>query len=47
MRHYVRQLQNGYITAPELDDLDTYIQTPALYPLSGLVGAALLALSAR
>ena len=47
VRQYVRQLQNGYITAPELNDLDTYLQTPALYPLSGLVGAALLALSAR
>ena len=47
VRQYVRQLQNGYITAPELNDLDAYLQTPALYPLSGLVGAALLALSAR
>ena len=46
VRSYVKQLQNGYISSDRLADLDTYIQSPALYPNSGLIGAALLALSA-
>lgn len=47
VRSYVAQMQNGYLATPQLSDMDTYIQTPALYPVSGLVGAALLALTAR
>lgn len=47
IRRYVLEMQNGYIDTPQLRDIDTYIQSPALYPVSGLVGAALLALDAR
>ena len=46
IRQYVCQLQNGYLAAPGAEEMETYIQAPALFPVSGLVGAALLAVSA-
>jgi len=34
---------NGYIDRGQLPEMEDYIKAPALYPDSGLVGAALLA----
>ncbi len=44
VRREFSRLVGGYIETPELADLDSYISAPALYPDSGLIGGALLAL---
>ncbi len=45
-QHFLR-LVNGYIDQDTLPEMTDYIKPPALYPDSGLYGAAYLALSAR
>lgn len=44
VRRHVTALLGGYLSSPVLDDMDRFIMPPALYPDSGLVGGALLAL---
>jgi len=39
----VPKLVNGYIDAEQLPSMEEFIKAPALWPDSGLVGAALLA----
>ncbi|NLD51701.1 MAG: ROK family protein [Clostridiales bacterium] len=46
IRKNVTMLLGGYLRSPALQDMDSYIVPPALYPDSGLVGAALLAADA-
>lgn len=43
IRQYVLKLVNGYIDQEQLPRMEDYIKSPALYPDSGLIGAALLA----
>ena len=43
VRQTVLKLINGYIDAEQLPPLEEFIKAPALWPDSGLVGAALLA----
>lgn len=43
---YVKEMLNGYIQSPLLDDLSTYIVAPGLGELSGMLGAYALALEA-
>lgn len=45
IREELRRLLGGYLSSPQLEDLDSYIVPPALQPNSGLIGAALLAKS--
>ena len=43
IRKKTKELLNGYVQSPEvLSDIDTFIVPPALFPVSGLVGAYLL-----
>lgn len=43
IRRRVLEMLNGYVQAPALlDGIDTYIVPPALFPVSGLIGAFLL-----
>lgn len=43
VRRRTQELLNGYVQAPEIvDGIDRYIVPPALYPVSGLIGAYLL-----
>ena len=44
VRRHVTALLGSYLSSPALDDMDRFIIPPALYPDSGLVGGALLAL---
>lgn len=44
IREHVRQMLGGYLTDPRFRDLDSLITSPALYPDSGLLGGAILAL---
>ena len=44
VRRHVTKLLGGYLSSPALHDMDSFIMPPALYPDSGLVGGALLAL---
>ena len=47
IRRRTQELLNGYIQAPAiLQDIDRYIVPPALFPVSGLIGAYLLGLRA-
>lgn len=46
VRRHVSELLGGYLSSPALHDMDRFIMPPALYPDSGLVGGALLALLA-
>lgn len=46
IRNHVTHLLGGYLEHERLNDMDSYICAPALYPDSGLIGAALLAKSA-
>jgi fructokinase len=46
VRRHVTALLGGYLSSPALHDMDSFIMPPALYPDSGLVGGALLALQA-
>jgi len=46
VRRHVTDLLGGYLSSPALHDMDRFIMPPALYPDSGLVGGALLALLA-
>lgn len=46
IREELHKLLGGYLSSPALKDLDSYIVAPALEPVSGLVGAALLAKAA-
>ncbi|MHC1786845.1 MAG: ROK family protein [Christensenellales bacterium] len=46
VRRHVTALLGGYLSSPALLDMDSFIVPPALYPDSGLVGGALLALEA-
>ena len=43
VRKAVTGMLGGYLASPALNDMDSYIVAPRLYPDSGLVGAALLA----
>ncbi|MBO2516446.1 MAG: fructokinase [Clostridiales bacterium] len=43
IREETKTLLNGYMTAPGFTDLESVIVSPALYPVSGLAGALLLA----
>lgn len=43
---HVKEMLNGYIQSPLLDDLSTYIVPPGLGDLSGILGAYALALEA-
>lgn len=43
---HVKEMLNGYIQSPLLDDLSTYIVAPGLGELSGMLGAFALALEA-
>jgi len=43
VRQTVPKLVNGYIDAEQLPSMEEFIKAPALWPDSGLVGAALLA----
>ena len=43
IRQYVLKMVNGYIDQEQLPAMEDYIKSPALYPDSGLFGAALLA----
>lgn len=43
IRQQVLKLLNGYIAAEQLPAMEDYIKAPALWPNSGLIGAALLA----
>ncbi len=43
IRRQVLKMVNGYIDRGQLPEMEDYIKAPALYPDSGLVGAALLA----
>lgn len=47
IRKHVTQLLGGYLEHERLNDMDTYICAPALYPDSGLIGAGLLAKRAK
>jgi fructokinase len=46
IRQYVLKMVNGYIDQEQLPAMEDYIKSPALYPDSGLIGAALLSKSA-
>ena len=43
IREQMLKLVNGYIDAEQLENMEDYITSPALWPDSGLIGAALLA----
>jgi fructokinase len=43
VRRELKVLLNGYIQAPEVDDMDSYVVAPALGGRSGVVGALVLA----
>ncbi len=43
VRQHVTQMLGGYLASPLVDDMDSLICPPALYPNSGLIGGALLA----
>jgi fructokinase len=46
IRRMVREQLAGYLKTDELDDMESFICRPALYPVSGLIGGALLAKAA-
>lgn len=43
VRRYMMKFVNGYIDQEQIPDMEAYIKSPALWPDSGLIGAALLA----
>ena len=43
IRTHLTALLGGYLSSPALQDMDSFITAPALYPDSGLIGGALLA----
>jgi fructokinase len=43
IRAMVKEQLGGYLKTDAMNDMDTFIRRPALYPVSGLVGGALLA----
>ena len=43
IRTYLSSMIGGYLQCEELSNMDSYVCAPALYPNSGLIGAALLA----
>lgn len=45
IHQHLSQMLGGYIVSPAVSDLSTLVCAPALYPNSGLIGAALLALN--
>jgi fructokinase len=46
VRAYVLRMVNGYIDQEQLPPMEEYIKSPALFPDSGLIGAALLSKAA-